>query len=50
MSVAAKSPSASNRGTLLAGLALLAVVFLVIALPGIFPADAAHTGVMLVGP
>ena len=48
--MAAKYFSASNRGTLFAGLALLVVAFLVIAQPRAFPTDTGHTGVALIGP
>jgi hypothetical protein len=45
-----ESPMGTNIRTWFAGAALIAAIFLAIALPGTFPADAAHTGVTLIGP
>jgi hypothetical protein len=50
MSTAAKHLLASGNNATWLGVALLAVVFLVTALPGTLPVDASHNGVMLVGP
>jgi hypothetical protein len=51
MGTAAKHRLASfNNATFFAGLTLVVVALLVIALPGAFPADAGHTGVTLIGP
>lgn len=51
MSATAKHLLAScSSATWFAGIALLFVALLVIAAPGVFPADDGHTGVTLVGP
>lgn len=51
MATAAKHQLTSGISTTwFAGVALLVVAFLVIAAPGVLPADEAHTGVTLVGP
>jgi hypothetical protein len=51
MGAAAKYLLAScNSATWFAGVALLGVAFLVIAVPGVSPVDAGRAGVTLIGP
>jgi hypothetical protein len=50
MNIESNRQASSNGTAIFAALAFLVVAILVIVAPGIVPADAAHAGVLLIGP